>query len=123
MFLAKHNVIRENIRDTLQKISGYEELLCDVLNTSLNMYEDRVYLLPDEKHLLVKVGYFPVSVYIFTLLKINISAAFIFIHLFPFTDIKSKNLVIININNSRHLDYLKTFIMIWASLLQENWML
>merc|ERR1712212_569890 len=41
MFLAQHNVIREKIRDGLQKIPGYEELLCDIVNPCQNMYEGR----------------------------------------------------------------------------------
>ena len=34
---------------------GYEELLADVVNTSVHMFENKLYLLPSEKHMLVKV--------------------------------------------------------------------
>jgi hypothetical protein len=34
---------------------GYEELLADVVNTSVHMFENKLYLLPNEKHMLVKV--------------------------------------------------------------------
>jgi hypothetical protein len=36
---------------------GYEELLADVVNTSVHMFENKLYLLPNEKHMLVKVGF------------------------------------------------------------------
>lgn len=33
----------------------YEELLADVINLAVHMLETRMYLLPEEKHMLVKV--------------------------------------------------------------------
>jgi cytoplasmic FMR1 interacting protein len=36
-------------------VLGYEELLADVVNTSVHMFENKLYLLPHEKHMLVKV--------------------------------------------------------------------
>lgn len=35
---------------------GYEELLADVVNTSVHMFENKLFLLPNEKHMLVKVS-------------------------------------------------------------------
>ena len=58
MFLATQNKIRVMLKETLQQIPGYEDLLCDVVNLCVYMYESKLYLLPSEKHMLVKVGHF-----------------------------------------------------------------
>ncbi|KAG1699375.1 Cytoplasmic FMR1-interacting protein [Nymphon striatum] len=55
MFLATQNKIRDSLKENLEKIPGYEELLCDVINICVQMYETRMFLLPSEKHMLVKV--------------------------------------------------------------------
>lgn len=78
MFLATQNKIRDTVKDVLEKIpgtfillfvfiklftdlirqlytSGYEELMCDVVNICVQMYETKMYLTPSEKHMLVKV--------------------------------------------------------------------
>ena len=41
--------------ENLEKIKNYEELFCDIINTSHQMFENKGYLTPAEKHLLVKV--------------------------------------------------------------------
>ena len=56
MFLATQNKIRVMLKETLQQIPGYEDLLCDVVNLCVYMYENKLYLLPSEKHMLVKVN-------------------------------------------------------------------
>ena len=55
MFLATQNKIRDSLKETLEKIPAYEELLADVVNLAVHMLETRMYLLPEEKHMLVKV--------------------------------------------------------------------
>ncbi|XP_038220393.1 cytoplasmic FMR1-interacting protein isoform X1 [Zerene cesonia] len=55
MFLATQNKIRDTVKDALEKINGYEDLLADVVNICVHMYETRMYLMPSEKHMLVKV--------------------------------------------------------------------
>jgi uncharacterized protein Smg (DUF494 family) len=55
MFLATQNKIRDTVKETLEKIAGYEDLLCDVVNICVHMFETRMYLTPSEKHMLVKV--------------------------------------------------------------------
>ena len=55
MFLATQSKIRDVLKETLQTIPNYEELLCDVVNLCVYMYENKMYLLPDDKHMLVKV--------------------------------------------------------------------
>ncbi|OQR79720.1 cytoplasmic FMR1-interacting protein-like [Tropilaelaps mercedesae] len=55
MFLATQNKIRDQLKEALEKIPGYEELLADILHTSVHMLETHMYMLPAEKHMLVKV--------------------------------------------------------------------
>lgn len=55
MFLATQNKIRDTVKENLEKISGYEELLTDVVNLCVHMLENKLYLAPSEKHMLVKV--------------------------------------------------------------------
>ena len=57
MFLATQNKIRDTLKDMLQNIPGYEDLLCDVVNLCTYMFENKMYLLPSEKHMLVKVSH------------------------------------------------------------------
>ncbi|CAF3985236.1 unnamed protein product, partial [Rotaria sp. Silwood1] len=54
MFLATNDKIRTMLKTSLAQIEGYEELLADVVNTSVHMFENKLYLLPSEKHMLVK---------------------------------------------------------------------
>lgn len=56
MFLATQNKIRDMLKEVLQATPGYEELLADVINICVNMYESRLYLEPSEKYMLVKVS-------------------------------------------------------------------
>ncbi|XP_076048811.1 cytoplasmic FMR1-interacting protein Sra-1 isoform X2 [Oratosquilla oratoria] len=55
MFLATQNKIRDSLKDKLTAIPSYEELLCDVVNISVHMFENKMYLTPKEKQMLVKV--------------------------------------------------------------------
>ncbi|GAB0094881.1 Cytoplasmic FMR1-interacting protein [Sergentomyia squamirostris] len=55
MFLATQNKIRDAVRETLEKVAGYEDLMADVVNICVHMFETKMYLTPEEKHMLVKV--------------------------------------------------------------------
>ena len=55
MFLAKQGSIREELKKALEKIRNFEELMCDIINICLLMFEGKSYLSPAEKHMLVKV--------------------------------------------------------------------
>lgn len=55
MFLATQNKIRDTVKENLEKIAGYEDLLSDVVNLAVHMFESKMYLTPNEKHMLVKV--------------------------------------------------------------------
>lgn len=56
MFLATQNKIRDTLKETLEKIPGYDDLLADIVNICVQMYDTKMYMLPAEKHMLVKVG-------------------------------------------------------------------
>lgn len=55
MFLATQNKIQDILRETLSSTPGYEDLLADVVNICISMYETNMYLEPSEKYMLVKV--------------------------------------------------------------------
>ena len=57
MFLATQNKIRDTLKENLQEIPNHEELFSEVINLAVYMYENKMYLLPDEKHMLIKVGH------------------------------------------------------------------
>ena len=55
MFLATQGKIRDTLKDNLKAIRNHEDLFCDIINTCLAMFENKTYLTPAEKHVLVKV--------------------------------------------------------------------
>lgn len=55
MFLATQNKIRDNLKENLEKIPNFEDLIADVVNICVTMFESRMFLTPSEKHMLVKV--------------------------------------------------------------------
>ncbi|XP_072158077.1 cytoplasmic FMR1-interacting protein-like isoform X2 [Bemisia tabaci] len=54
-FLSTQNKIQDTVEENLEKIIGYKELLFDVVNLCVHMFETKMYLTPTEKHMLVKV--------------------------------------------------------------------
>uniref|UniRef100_A0A6Q2XGR1 Cytoplasmic FMR1-interacting protein n=1 Tax=Esox lucius TaxID=8010 RepID=A0A6Q2XGR1_ESOLU len=55
MFLANHNKITQSLQQQLEVINGHDELLADIVNLCVDYYENKMYLTPHEKHLLLKV--------------------------------------------------------------------
>ncbi|KAL7063158.1 hypothetical protein AAHC03_0794 [Spirometra sp. Aus1] len=55
MFLATQKIIRDKLKEALTEIEGFEDILAEIINNSVSMYENRVYVLPEEKHTLVMV--------------------------------------------------------------------
>ena len=55
MFLATQNKIRDSLIKSLEAIPNHEVLLCKIVNLCHHMYEEGKYILPSEKHMLVKV--------------------------------------------------------------------
>jgi hypothetical protein len=55
MFLATHNVILTQLKTSMSRITGFEEVFCNVVNTCVSWYEQKLYLVPEEKYTIVKV--------------------------------------------------------------------
>lgn len=55
LFLATKNKIRDILKEGLEKIQGFDELMSDVVNLCCKLYEQNMYLLPKDKHMLLKV--------------------------------------------------------------------
>jgi hypothetical protein len=47
------------LHQQLEVIPGYEELLADIVNICVDYYENKMYLTPSEKHMLLKVKLLP----------------------------------------------------------------
>lgn len=58
LFLATHDVITSKLKKSLEEIEGYDELLSDIIQLACYFYEFKMYVLPQEKHLLLKVMIF-----------------------------------------------------------------
>ena len=54
-FLAMQNSITSKLQASLQEIDRYDEVLAEIANECLSMFEQHQYILPAEKHLLLKV--------------------------------------------------------------------
>lgn len=55
IFLATQNSLTTKLRDTLEAIERYEEVLAEIVNECATFYENGYYVLPEEKHMLLKV--------------------------------------------------------------------
>ncbi len=55
MFLATNNSILTQVKTKMRETEGYEGLFCDIINTFVKMYEDHLWVLPDQKLRIIKV--------------------------------------------------------------------
>nr|CAD2184269.1 unnamed protein product [Meloidogyne enterolobii] len=55
LFLATQNRIKQTLREKIQKIDAFEEVLADLINLSVHFFEQKLYTSPEEKHTHVKV--------------------------------------------------------------------
>lgn len=55
LFLANQNKITLLLKEGLEQIQGYEDVLADVLNMFVRLFESNMYITPNEKHVLLKV--------------------------------------------------------------------
>lgn len=46
----------QSLQQQLEVIHGYEELLADIVNLCADYYDNKLYLTPSEKHMLLKVS-------------------------------------------------------------------
>ena len=49
-------IVYQSLQQQLEVINGYEELLADIVNLCVDYYENKMYLTPSEKHMLLKVS-------------------------------------------------------------------
>lgn len=70
-------LIFQCLHQQLEVIPGYEELLADIVNICVDYYENKMYLTPSEKHMLLKVrfgrAYEAVSLHSFTFVLVKLS--------------------------------------------------
>ncbi|KAF7638684.1 Cytoplasmic FMR1-interacting protein [Meloidogyne graminicola] len=55
LFLATQNRIKQTLKDKIQKIDGFEEILADLIDLNVYFFEQKLYTTPEEKHTHVKV--------------------------------------------------------------------
>ncbi|KAK2551270.1 Cytoplasmic FMR1-interacting protein 2 [Acropora cervicornis] len=55
LFLANQNKITLLLKEGLEHVQGYEDVLADVLNMFVRLFESNMYITPNEKHVLLKV--------------------------------------------------------------------
>jgi len=46
----------QSLQQQLEVINGFDELLADIVNLCVEYYENKMYLTPSEKHMLLKVS-------------------------------------------------------------------
>ncbi len=63
---------REELKKALEKIKNFDDLLCDIVNICLLLFEQKTYLTPAEKHMLVKVGMKKTPVFYLLILYVSI---------------------------------------------------
>lgn len=57
LFLANQNKITFLLKEGLETIQGYDDVLADVLALCVRLYESNMYITPNDKHVLLKVQY------------------------------------------------------------------
>lgn len=55
LFLANQNKITFLLKEGLETIQGYDDVLADVLTLCVRLYESNMYITPNDKHVLLKV--------------------------------------------------------------------
>ena len=58
MFLATQDQITSKLKTKLEVVDGYEDVLCEIIDLCCTLYEQKAFILPAEKHMLLKVKIF-----------------------------------------------------------------
>ena len=85
MFLATHDIITTKLKSSLEEIEGYDDLFADIIQLACYFYEFKMYILPREKHLLLKVRFFSSVVKVYSKLTQKIredKSSYIFVTFF-----------------------------------------
>ena len=56
MFLATQGQITTKLKGKLEVLSGVDDLLCEIVDLCCNLYDQKAFILPAEKHMLLKVS-------------------------------------------------------------------
>lgn len=57
MFLATQGQITTKLKSKLEVVPGFEDLLCEIVDLCCTLYEQKAFILPAEKHMLLKVSF------------------------------------------------------------------
>jgi hypothetical protein len=60
-FLAMQNSITTKLQSSLEGVERFDEVLAEIANECISMYEAKLYILPSEKHLFLKVCLYSAS--------------------------------------------------------------
>lgn len=55
MFLATQGQITNKLKSKLEVVPGFDDLLCEIVDLCCSLYEQKAFILPAEKHMLLKV--------------------------------------------------------------------
>ncbi|KAI0228538.1 Cytoplasmic FMR1-interacting protein [Lamellibrachia satsuma] len=71
MFLGTHNCILTTVKAAFQKVTGFQDVLCDIVSVCIHTHENNLYLTPAEKHSIVKIMGFSIFLIDSELVNIN----------------------------------------------------
>ena len=57
MFLATQSQITTRLKGKLEVLQGSEDLLCEIVDLCCSLYDQKAFILPAEKHMLLKVRF------------------------------------------------------------------
>jgi cytoplasmic FMR1 interacting protein len=57
MFLGKQNVFASTIKEKLATLNGVDDILIDMVNHCVNMFENNTYITHKQKHTILRVNY------------------------------------------------------------------
>ena len=57
MCLGTHNCILTSVKNAIQRVTGFQDVLCEIVNVCVHTYENYLYMTPAEKHSIVKVSH------------------------------------------------------------------
>lgn len=56
LFFGTQNKVTLMLKEKLEHVGAFEEVLADTVNMCLYLFENDLFLLPNEKHMLLKVS-------------------------------------------------------------------
>lgn len=71
-FLATQKIITTKLRDSLEAIEGYEDVLQEIIEECATLFENAMYVLPSEKHMMLKTMSYGLSLMDGRPVKVNL---------------------------------------------------